>query len=283
MGRNDDNNGGCRGRHGRNNDRGGRGRGRNHGRTNNNWNYDKSPEMKFYPHGSGKKGQTVTFATVKDHIVSYVQQTYRHGKDIGRSLRDLTKVDLSGDRPTHILSIQPNEDAKKIEQDGLDIIFQTTIKQFLDREQTLDDNLDKAYALIFGTYCSKAIQSRIKDHPEFESRIRDDPIELLSTIRVLMHDTVRARFPYATLYDVMIRLFYIRQQEHEHINEYVKRFKKLRDVLRSHTGTDLFHQFVEHTEEYRNADSMLKLELKSGSFDKPISLYETVININMVQ
>ena len=71
MGRNDDNNNaGRRGRHGRGNDRGGRGRGRTQGRSN--WNYEKTPEMKFYPHGSGKKGQTVTFATVKDHILSLI-------------------------------------------------------------------------------------------------------------------------------------------------------------------------------------------------------------------
>ena len=55
--------------------------------------------MKFYPHGSGKKGQTVTFATVKDHIVSFVQCTYKHGKDIGKSLRDLEKIDLNNYRP----------------------------------------------------------------------------------------------------------------------------------------------------------------------------------------
>ena len=147
MGRNDGNDG-RRGRHGRGNDRGGRGRGRNQGRNTGNWNYDKNPEMKFYPHGSGKKGQSVTFATVKDHIVSYVQRTYRHGKDIGRSLRDLTKVDLTNDRPKRLLSVQQNEEARKLEQDGLDMVFQATIKQFLDREQTLEDNLDKAYALI---------------------------------------------------------------------------------------------------------------------------------------
>ena len=61
----------------RNNEgRGQSGQGRGHGRyqsTNN-----KSPEIKFYPHGSGKKGQTTTYATVKDHIISYVQRTYRH-------------------------------------------------------------------------------------------------------------------------------------------------------------------------------------------------------------
>ena len=49
----------------------------------------------------------------------------------------------------------------------------------------------KAYELIFGTYCSKAIQSQLEEHPDFELAIRDDPIDLLKTIYILMHDTIR--------------------------------------------------------------------------------------------
>ena len=46
-----------------------------------------------------------------------------------------------------------------------------------EREDTLNENLLKAYALIFSNYCSKTIQNRIEEHPDFESVIRDDPIE----------------------------------------------------------------------------------------------------------
>ena len=99
--------------------------------------------------------------------------------------------------------------------------YQAEIKQFLDRQSGLEENLMKAYALIFGTYCSKAIQSWVEEHPDFEITIRDDPIELLKIINKLMHDTVRAKYPYASLYDVMMRLFNLRQQEHEHLMDYV--------------------------------------------------------------
>ena len=44
--------------------------------------------MKLYPHESGREGQSVTYAMVKDHIVSYIQRSYRYGKDIAVSLRD---------------------------------------------------------------------------------------------------------------------------------------------------------------------------------------------------
>ena len=40
------------------------------------------------------------YATVKDHIISYVQRTYRHGQDIAISLRELKKRDLTSEEPT---------------------------------------------------------------------------------------------------------------------------------------------------------------------------------------
>ena len=45
----------------------------------------KGPEMKFHPHGSGKKGQLVMYATVNNHIVPHVKRTYRYRKDVAET------------------------------------------------------------------------------------------------------------------------------------------------------------------------------------------------------
>ena len=44
--------------------------------------------MKFQPHGIGRDRQTVTFDTVKDHIIQVVQKSYKHGLDIAKTLRE---------------------------------------------------------------------------------------------------------------------------------------------------------------------------------------------------
>ena len=67
-------------------------------------------------------------------------------------------------------------EARRVEQDEFDMRYQAEIKHFLDWQSGLEENLMKAYALIFGTYCSKAIQSRAEEHPDFETTIRDDPM-----------------------------------------------------------------------------------------------------------
>ena len=147
---------------------------------------------------------------MKDYIISYVQRTYRHGQDIAISLREMKKRDLTSEELTRKISSRTDGN-KKLEQDGFDMRYQAEIKQFLDWQSGLEENLMKAYALILGTYCSKAIQSQVEEHPDFETTIIDDPIELLKTMNILMHDTVRVKYPYASLHDVMMRLFNLRQ------------------------------------------------------------------------
>ena len=156
---------------------------------------------------------------------------------VSLKILQLKKRDLTSEEPTRKISSK-TDDKKKLEQDGFDMTYQAEIKQFLDRHSGLEENLMKAYALIFGTYCSKAIQSWVEEHPDFETTIRDDPIELLKTINILMHDTVRAKYPYASLHDVMMRLFNLRQQEHEHLMDYVKSFKQTKDVMKAHMGSN---------------------------------------------
>ena len=79
------------------------GRGRGCGRQFNKFQSNKTPEIKFYPNGSGKQGQTVTYATVKEHIISYVQRIplwKGHCRIIERSQESRPKT-----RTTHTTSV----------------------------------------------------------------------------------------------------------------------------------------------------------------------------------
>jgi hypothetical protein len=160
--------------------------------------------------------------------------------------------------------------ANKItQQAGMDIRFQAELKRYLDRVDTLEQNMHKAYALIFSTYCNKTMQNRIEEHPDFESTIRDDPIELLEKIKVLMYDPIRAKYPYASLTEALIRLMNIKQFEQEQLLDYIKRFKQFRDITKSHVGTDMLDKFVENTREYREeTGTENKKVMKAEAFNK---------------
>jgi hypothetical protein len=50
------------------------------------------------------------------------------------------------------------------------------------------------------------MQNRIEEHPEFDSKIDNDPIALLEVIKILMHDTVRAQYPEVSMTESLARL-----------------------------------------------------------------------------
>ncbi len=91
------------------------------------------------------------------------------------------------------------------------------------------------------------MQNRIEEHPNFEAMIRDNPIELLNKIKVLMHDPIRAKYPYASLTEAISRMLNLKQSKNEGLLDYVKRFKEPCDIMKSHMGTDILDKFVENT------------------------------------
>jgi hypothetical protein len=263
-----------RGRTGRN---GGRGRGRGSGASNysnNNSNrrsFDSKKDMMFRPHGVGQQ-QGATYATVKDYIVQLVQRTYDEGHDIAESLRNEVEKDLSLEAPEKEISTATNENTKKTEQESFDLIFREDMKDHLSRVRKLKKNMPKAYALIFSNFCSTTMQDRIEEHPDFEDKIRDNPIELLKAIKVLMHDPVRARYPFASLVDTIWLLMTTKQRDGESLLDYVKRFKEARDVIESQLGLKFLDEFVENLPEYRNEKNKTKQKaLKDEAFGRLVS------------
>ena len=125
----------------------------------------------------------MTYDMVKDHIVKQVQKTFVHGQDIAVSLRDLKIRDLTDSQfqPSRKISTETDSDKKKLEQDNYDTIYNVQVEEFVKRMNMLNSNLPKAYAYIL-SYCSTTIEHRIMNHPDYEGRILDDPIELLKTI-----------------------------------------------------------------------------------------------------
>ena len=86
---------------GRSNERGGRGRGRNTGRGRGRFNPKTSNisktqerELKFSPMNNQGKTNAATYTTTRDAIIQHIRKNYKGGIDVGKSLEDMSKVDL---------------------------------------------------------------------------------------------------------------------------------------------------------------------------------------------
>jgi hypothetical protein len=251
-------------RGGRSGGRGGRGNTRRQSNKNNNKSQQK--EMKFAPHLPGKP-QQVTYASVKDAVIQHVQKTLPRGQDIVKSLEDMKVFDLTPHAPT-LKQTALSGKAGETEQNAFNIEYQERLRQFMDREQKLEENLVKTYSLIYSQYCTRAMQSRIESHPEFETKIRHNPIELLEAIKTLMHDTVRSQYPYVSMTDALVRLVTVKQHDHESLMDYVKRFKQLRDVAVSHLGTEFLDKFVSQQSFYLEAKPSDRSKIEDEAYEQ---------------
>jgi hypothetical protein len=241
-------------------DRGGRagrgGRGRFAKRTQNLYNKPQEREHKFSPMSyNGEKTSVATYATTRDAVIQHIQKTYRGGIDIGQSLEDMKVVDLTLEEPTRMLSEKTDAAEKLVDQAGLDIKYQEELRRHLDRKDALREGLNKAYALIVSNYCTKTMQSRIEEHPDYNMTLKNNPIAVLEAIKTLMHDPVRAQYPTASMTDALGRLVNIKQQDHESLLDYVRRFKQQRDIVKSQIGNKFLDEFVDNQPLYQAAST----------------------------
>jgi hypothetical protein len=117
------------------------------------------------------------------------------------------------------------------------------------RKHKLEDNMNKTYSLIYLQHCNKTIQDRIHAHPDFETKIENDPIKLLKAIEILINDPVQARYPYASVTEAMTRFTTCRQLENEPLTDYVKRFKSYQDSMAQNMGKNFLKEFVKNTKQ----------------------------------
>jgi hypothetical protein len=224
----------------------------------------KELEMKFGPQGQ----RYHMYATIKEHLCKFAQKTYDDGGDVATSLKKEVLVDLKQFKPLWEMAMETNATIKLDMQYGMDMEYRLALNNYNKRVNNRQKRMEKAYADIRATYCTKVTRGRIDTHPDFDTKIYNNPIELLVVIKVLMYDTICAQNPMVVMTETIGRLINIKQQE-DSLLDYVKRFKQQCDILVSQLGKRFLDIFVEQLEEYcEETDAAKKEALKKGAFDR---------------
>jgi hypothetical protein len=207
--------------------------------------------MKFIPHRIGKEvRQTATYQTVKDHIKQLVQKSFRNGKDVADSIRKMDRINMTSKIPARRLLGATNADHRATEQEGYDILYKAEIDMYTKRKHELEDNINKTYSLIYLQHCNKTLQDKEHAHPDFETKIKNDPIKLLKAIEIIINDPVQARYPYASVTEAMTRFMTCRQLENKPLANYLKRIESYQDSMAQKMGQDFLKDFVKNTKQY---------------------------------
>ena len=106
---------------------------------------------------------------------------------------------------------------------------------------------------MYEQYCGKEMQISLKELPEFESKIKGDPLELLKQVKVLMHTPIRARYPFLSLTENITSLLNMKQGEIETLIEYLEWFEQEKNVVKNQLGINVLDKFIEIYPKYDEA------------------------------
>jgi hypothetical protein len=113
-------------------------------------------------------------------------------------------------------STKKDNDQREAEQKMFDMITKGQVEKYLAREDNLCQNQPKAFSVIMQNFCTHDMVREIQTHPDFKSKIEDNPFELLKVVKTLMHNPTRARYPFLQLTDIALSFLLCRQYENEH-------------------------------------------------------------------
>jgi hypothetical protein len=126
------------------------------------------------------------------------------------------------------------EEDRAAENRQYEIEFKADYDTYIKRAQAYANNNTKAYALLWER-CNKAMKNKIKVRSDY-NRIKNNPITLLMAIKEHALNFQENRYSMSIILGAMRTLSFTKQKEGENLQDYTKRFRVARDVLKSHMG-----------------------------------------------
>jgi hypothetical protein len=128
-----------------------------------------------------------------------------------------------------------------------DMITKGEVEKYLTRKDNLRQNQPKAFSVIMQDFCTPDMTREIQTHPDFKSKIEDNPFELLKVVKTLMHNPTRACYPFLQLTDIALSFLLCRQYENEQPANFKKRLEEKADIFASLVGDNILDEFVKTT------------------------------------
>ncbi|MGL6008756.1 MAG: hypothetical protein ACRC1D_04795, partial [Culicoidibacterales bacterium] len=187
-----------------------------------------------YNYHLGSAKQASDYETATEFLINYIKKVYDYGNDIGSMLETLEPIDTLSWKPTMRFSQNETESIQKNEDRQFEIEFMADYDAYSKRVQTFQNNKVKAYALLWER-CAKAMKNKIESRADYVN-IKNDPVTLLKAIKEHALNYQENRYTMSIILDAMRTLMNTKQKENESLQDYTKRFRVARDVLKSHVG-----------------------------------------------
>ena len=126
----------------------GKGKGKQGSKSTNTSNQNRKSLGDFrFEIGSTKSGD---YVDVKDYLINKIRKDFDYGDDIAIALETLEPYDVEKNHlPTRQISTNADESIKEIEQQSFNMIFESRIDVFTQREAKHKENLMKPHAFLW--------------------------------------------------------------------------------------------------------------------------------------
>ena len=220
---------------------------------NNNTSQASKKSINDYNYYLGSAKQASDYEATTEFLINHVKKVYDYGNDIGTALENLEPVDLTQWKPKMQVSEESDEEIRVIENRQFEIEFKAEYDKYSNRVQVYENNKVKAYALLWER-CAKAMKNKIEARIDYQ-KIRNNPIELLKGIKEHSMNYQENRYSMSIVLDAFRTMLSTKQREGESLQDYTKRFRVARDVLKSHIGGPIIlTKLVQATEGYSDGN-----------------------------
>ena len=215
----------------------------------------------------GSAKQASDYETATEFLINHIKKLYDYGNDIGTALENLEAIDTSVWKPRMQVSSDGDEEIRANENKQFKIEFKSDYDTYRKRVDTYENNRTKAYALLWER-CAKAMKNKIKARSDFES-IKNNPIFLLRAIKEHALNYQENRYSMSIVLDALRTLLSTKQKEGESLQDYTKRFRVARDVLKSHIGGPIvLTKIVKAMSGYDEADEEKQEKMREQAYNQ---------------
>ena len=111
----------------------------------------------------------------------------------------------------------------------------------------MKDPKARTHARIWDKFTSEPMKSRIMNVSDFETKMRDEPIESLTCVREVSLMPKKSRCHHDSLTEAMLSYLLCKQEKHESLRDHCAKWKQARDNLKEHVGDEWIKHHAKQT------------------------------------
>lgn len=180
-------------------------------------------------------------------ITDWVKMNLKFPMDIWRAMTTLKEPDQNKWKPK--LPKSTDADTKAVD----DKIFDQQIKKYMERISQYDENNCNVFTIVYGQ-CDNALQAKLRGQDNWEEVFeRNNLVQLMISIKKWLLNQEGSRCPIAATDATIAAMYKVRQNRHETLTEYKKRFSAVTEVL-EHINVSIGKALVALTDKALKAD-----------------------------